>query len=58
MYAFAQTDNRKVTDDLEMDQALLRMKAHAPKARENFLRALALKAPDVRGRLAGPAKKK
>lgn len=57
MLAFAELDSNKKSDSLEMQQALQRMKDHAPKARANFIRALAVKAPDVRGRLAGPASK-
>lgn len=57
MLVFAEVDAHKKSDNLEMQQALQRMERHAPKARANFIRALAVKAPDVRGRLAGPASK-
>ena len=47
----------KKSNDVNVDEAIKRMQAHASKSRLSFAEALKVKAPkSIYGRLAGPAK--
>ena len=42
--------------DLNLNEALIRMRKHSVKSKSGFTKSLKIKAPSTRGRLAGPAK--
>ncbi len=50
------TSTTQKHSDLNLDQALKRMRRHAEKSKSSFARSLQVKAPDTYGRLSGPSK--